>query len=97
MYQRFLSSKLTVIALGISLILITISVQRTYAQEKPLTLAQVLTGLQAKTGDFTLAEKNQFISQQILSRGVTFKLTPVIENELKQVGASTAVLRAIRL
>ena len=97
MNQNLLRHKLTIFALSVTLIFISLSVQTGYAQEKPLTLAQVLTGLQAKTGDFTLAEKNRFISRQILARGVTFKLSPVIQNELAQVGASSAVLRAIRL
>ncbi len=80
----------------IFVLLASFGLQAAAAQKKPLNLGEILTGLQSKSGGFSLAEKNSFITKTVLSRGVTFKLTPLIENELRQVGASSALIRAIR-
>ena len=65
-------------------------------QDKPLSLAQVLTGLQSQSGGLTMAQKNEFITQRVRQRGITFRLTTQIENELRQAGASFSLISAIR-
>lgn len=69
--------------------------QRVSPQEaKPLTLGQVLTSLRS-----TLAapeQKNRLLIEGVRKRGVTFKLIPEIEDELKAEGASDELLEAIR-
>lgn len=67
------------------------------SQVKPLSLAQILTGLQSRSGGFTMAQKNDFLVKKVQSSGITFKLSPDIESELKIAGASTALINAIRL
>ncbi|HEY0460736.1 MAG TPA: hypothetical protein VGC97_16480 [Pyrinomonadaceae bacterium] len=91
--------KLTITALS-ALILVsfwqlTVNVS---AQQK-LTLAMVLTGLQTKgttPETATLAKRNVFIQRRVENYGVTFRLTPDIENELRNAGATTALIEAIR-
>ena len=80
-----------------SFAVLTLCVGSTVAQIKPLTLGEVLTGLQSKSGGFSLSEKNTFITQSIMQRGVTFRLTTGIRSELTQVGASSNLLRAIAI
>ncbi|MGI8544936.1 MAG: hypothetical protein ACR2MD_15865 [Aridibacter sp.] len=75
---------------------VSFSLQTTYAQNDPLSLAEVLTGLQSKSGGFSLDEKNSFITQQIQTRGITFRLSDEIESELKRAGASLALINAVR-
>ncbi|MGI8670354.1 MAG: hypothetical protein ACR2J3_11005 [Aridibacter sp.] len=72
------------------------SLQTAYAQTGPLSLAEVLTGLQSKSGGFTLAEKNSFITGQIQKRGITFRLSTEIESELTRAGASPTLINAVR-
>jgi hypothetical protein len=89
--------RLLVITFCLAFISLTFSFQTIRSQVKPLTLAQVLTGLQSTSGNFTLAQKNDFITKRVQANGVTFRLTPEIEKEMKQAGASTALITAIRL
>lgn len=87
----------SILSLVFTLILaLSFSVQGVYAQSNPLSLAEVLTGLQAKTGGFSLAEKNEFITGEIKTRGITFPLSSEIENELKRAGANLALINAVR-
>lgn len=68
------------------------------AQEK-LTLAKVLTGLntQGKTPETnTLAKRNIYITQRVKTYGVTFRLTPDIESELRNAGATSVLIETIR-
>ena len=68
-------------------------------QTAPLTLAQVLTGLQTQgttPETRTLTARNRFIAQRIRERGVTFRLTLEFESELRNAGASDELLKAIR-
>ena len=97
MRVRKLPSRFLVITFCLALISLTFSNQALYAQSKPLTLAQVLTGLQSKSGGFTLSQKNTFITKEVQKKGVTFKLSPELERELRSAGASTSLIRAIRL
>lgn len=64
-----------------------------------LTLAMILTGLQTKGTDArtnTLAKRNIYITQRVLQNGVTFRLTAEIEKELRNGGATTTLINAIR-
>ena len=71
------------------------------AQKKaaPLTLAQVLTGLQTQgtiPTTRTLVARNQFIALRVRERGVTFQLLAEYEKELRNAGASDELIKAIR-
>ena len=44
-----------------------------------------------------MAQKNSFVIKRVQDRGVTFRLTPEIERELRTAGASVALINAIRL
>jgi formylglycine-generating enzyme required for sulfatase activity len=70
--------------------------QTTSAQEKPLTLAEVLTGLQSKSSGLSTKQKNQYIIRRARQRGVSFSVTTEIETELRQAGASDELIEAIR-
>ncbi len=68
------------------------------AQQK-LTLAMILTGLQTKgktPETSTLDKRNTYITRKVLTSGVTFRLTPDIEREIRNAGASNALIIAIR-
>jgi hypothetical protein len=67
--------------------------------QQPLTLAMILTGLQTKgktPETATLPKRNLFITKKVETYGVTFRLTPEIEKELRIAGASTVLIAAIR-
>jgi len=67
--------------------------------QQPLTLAAILTGLQTKGNKpetATLAARNVYITKRVESLGVTFRLTTEIEKELRNAGASTILIAAIR-
>ena len=81
----------------ILVITIFFSINTVHAQPTdPLSLAEVLTGLQAKTGNFTLSQKNAFITGEIQKRGITFPLSSEIESELRRAGASSALISMAR-
>jgi len=63
-------------------------------QPKPLTLGQVLTALRSRLA--SPAEKNRKLIEGVRQRGVTFKLTPEIEQSLKEEGASDELLAVMR-
>ncbi len=75
---------------------LSFSLQTAYAQNDPLTLAQVLTGLQSKSSGFSLDQKNSIITKDILNRGITFRVSAEIESELKRAGASSVLIDAVR-
>lgn len=80
------------------LLLLSLSVWSA-TQTAPLTLAQVLTGLQTQgttPETRTLTARNRFIARRIRERGVTFRLTAEFESELRNAGASPELLKAIR-
>lgn len=97
MRAKDLPIRFLVITFFLVIISLTFSFQTIRSQVKPLTLAQVLTGLQSTSGNFTLAQKNDFITEKVQANGVTFRLTPEIEKEMIQAGASTSLIRTIRL
>jgi tetratricopeptide (TPR) repeat protein len=67
-----------------------------FMPSRELTLAQILTGLSSNASGFTLNQKNEFITESVRRRGVSFRLTKGIEKELKNSGANAALLAAIR-
>ncbi len=87
----------SILSLACAFVLVTsFSLQTAYAQKGQLSLAEVLTGLQSKSGGFSLAEKNSIITNDIQKRGITFRLSTEIESELRRAGASTALINAVR-
>jgi hypothetical protein len=67
--------------------------------QQELTLAMILTGLQTKgktPETATLDKRNVYITKKVQTYGVTFRLTPEIEKELRIAGATTALIAAIR-
>ena len=80
------------------LLLLSLSVWSA-TQTAPLTLAQVLTGLQTQgttPETRTITARNRYIARRIRERGVTFRLTAEFESELRNAGASPELLKAIR-
>ena len=75
-------------------ILLTLSVA-VFAQGSQLTLADILIGLRSKKA--TLPERNQILTDAVLTRGTTFAITPEIEKELSTTGADKALIAAIRM
>jgi TonB family protein len=65
-----------------------------FAQGAQLTLADILIGLRSKK--VTLPERNQILTDAVLSRGTTFAVTPEIEKELATTGADKALIDAIK-
>jgi hypothetical protein len=71
----------------------------TVSAQQELTLAMILTGLQTKgrtPETATLPARNTFITRRVQTNGVTFRLTPEIERELRVAGATNALIAAIR-
>lgn len=67
--------------------------------QQSLTLAAILTGLQTKgktPETATLPKRNIYITRRVETYGVTFRLTPEIEKELRIAGASAVLIAAIR-
>ncbi len=93
-YKSNTQKLLFTLVVGISCVML--SHVNALAQKSELTLAQVLTGLQSKSGGFSLAEKNDFITKDIIARGVTFRVSSEIESELKRAGASPKLIAAAR-
>jgi hypothetical protein len=71
----------------------------TVSAQQSLTLAKILTGLQTKGNTpetSTLAARNVYITKRVQNFGVTFRLTSEFEQELRNAGATTALINAIR-
>lgn len=64
------------------------------AQQAQLSLADILIGLRSKK--VTLAERNKLLSDAVKVRGITFVISPEIEVELQNTGASSELIEAIR-
>lgn len=64
------------------------------AEGSQLTLADILIGLRSKK--VTLPERNQILTDAVLTRGTTFTITPEIEKELASTGADKALIDAIK-
>ncbi len=68
--------------------------------QSELTLAMILVGLQTKgktPETSTLAKRNVYITKRVETYGVTFRLTSEIEKELRNAGATTVLIAAIRV
>lgn len=76
---------------------LSLSLKTATAQGDPLSLVEVATALQSKSSGMTLVQKNTYLITRIQDRGVTFRLTPEIEKELRSAGANAALINAIRL
>jgi TonB family protein len=59
-----------------------------------LSLADILIGLRSKKVE--LPDRNRILTEAVLSRGITFSLTPEIEKELEATGADQTLVDAIR-
>jgi hypothetical protein len=71
----------------------------TVSAQQELTLAMILTGLQTKgrtAETATLEKRNVYITRRVQTYGVTFRVTPEIERELRNAGATAALIAAIR-
>jgi hypothetical protein len=69
------------------------------ALDKPLTLAQILTGLQTpgKTSETrTFEARNKFIAAQVRQRGVSFELNEDREQDLRDAGATDELINVIQ-
>lgn len=75
-------------------LMLSLGVVRGYAQQAQLSLADILIGLRSKK--VTLVERNELLAGAVKERGITFALTPEIETELINGGASDALLAAIQ-
>ncbi len=67
--------------------------------QQELTLAMILTGLQTKgktPETATLEKRNIYITRRVQTYGVTFRVTSEIERELRNAGATNALISAIR-
>lgn len=92
---RLTSRHLPVFFILVTLILsLTIGLQTGQTQQAQLSLADILIGLRSKK--VTLAERNRLLTDAVKERGITFALTPEIEKELQNTGASIELIEAIR-
>lgn len=64
------------------------------AQQAQLSLADILIGL--RSNKVTLVERNKLLAGAVDERGITFVLTPEIEKELENTGASPELIGSIR-
>jgi TonB family protein len=65
-------------------------------QKKPLTLTNILVALGSQK-ILDMEEKNRILIEAVIDRGITFTVTPEIEDELKRAGASEALINAIKM
>ena len=75
-------------------VLLAIGSITTFAQNPPLSLADLLIGLRSKK--VTLEERNQILATAVRERGVTFAMTPEIEKELSATGADASLIAAVK-
>jgi tetratricopeptide (TPR) repeat protein len=67
---------------------------QTADMQAKLTLGDILTGLRSKK--VPPAQRNKLLTDAVRQRGVTFTLTPEIEEELRGEGANNVLIEAIR-
>jgi len=73
----------------------TVAASAVYAQAPAqLSLADILIGLRSKKVE--LPDRNKILTEALLSRGITFSLTPEIEKELEATGADQGLVDAIK-
>ena len=78
----------------IFLLLLTITWQSGQAQQAQMSLTDILIALRSKKA--TLEKKNELLTEAVKQRGITFALTPQIESELRNNGASAELIEAIQ-
>ena len=66
----------------------------TFAQNPPLSLADLLIGLRSKK--VSIEERNQILTTAVKDRGITFAMSPEIEKELAATGADTNLIAALK-
>lgn len=66
----------------------------TFAQNPPLSLADIVIGLRSKK--VSIEERNQILTTAVKERGVTFALYPEIEKELAATGADANLIAAVK-
>jgi TonB family protein len=66
----------------------------TFAQNPPLSLADLLIGLRSKK--VTIEERNQILTTAVKERGVTFAMSSEIEKELAATGADANLIAAVK-
>ena len=76
------------------MLLLTVVWQSGHAQQAQLSLTDILIALRSKKA--TLVQKNEILTEAVKQRGITFTLTPQIEDELRNNGASVELIEAIR-
>jgi TonB family protein len=90
-----LSSLKKLVPAAVVVLVIAISASIATAQSgSQLSLADLLIGLRSKKVE--LPERNKILTEAVLSRGITFALTPEIEKELAATGADKTLVDAIR-
>ena len=85
--------KLTLFALAAIVVAIVATTAHAQAPSQ-LSLADILIGLRSKKVE--LPDRNKILTEAVLSRGITFALTPEIEKELESTGADSGLVNAIR-
>ena len=75
-------------------VLLAIGTITTFAQNPPLSLADLLIGLRSKKA--TIEERNQILTTAVKERGVTFAMSPEIEKELAATGADANLIAAVK-
>jgi len=91
--------KLTITFLTSLLLLSFWQFSTNVSAQQELTLAMILTGLQTKgktPETATISARNIYITRRVETYGVTFRLTPDIERELRNAGATTTLINAVR-
>jgi TonB family protein len=68
--------------------------QTGHAQQTQLSLADILIALRSKK--VSLAERNRLLTEAVNERGISFALTPEIEQELTKTGADKGLIEAVR-
>lgn len=92
-YSRPRQKKLAVVII-LCLAMPILSLTSLYAQQAQLSLTDILIALRSKKAD--LVKKNEILAEAVKQRGITFTLTPQIEDELRNNGASVELVEAIR-
>lgn len=75
-------------------LMLAIGASTAFAQNPPLSLADLLIGLRSKK--VTIDERNQILTGAVKERGVTFAFTPEIEKELTATGADANLIAAVK-
>src|SRR5437870_13489818 len=93
-FKMKLSSSSVFVFLTLSAFLTISPLHVAFAQNRQLSLADILIALRSKKA--APDEKNRLLTEAVKDRGITFSLTPEIEKELGTTGAARYLLDAIR-